>query len=68
VDAAGGDEREAAVAGRQDPFLVALDVCETMLHLIQEVQAARDLRWERGIGAPRAFGMQDYRLRAIPVK
>ena len=65
VDASGGGGGEAEV--RKDPFLVALDVCEAMLHLIQEVEKARELRWERGIGRPPPFGMQDARIRAIPM-
>ena len=61
----GGGE---AVAVRKDPVIgAALDVCEYMLELIQQVHVARDLRWERGIGVPPAFGMRHIRLRAIPV-
>ncbi len=66
--AGGKDPTGQPVAAGKDPFAVALDVCETMLHLIQEVQAARTRRLERGIGGPRAFGMDDYTLRTIPVR
>ena len=45
----------------------ALDRCAYMLDLIEQVEAARDLRWERGIGVGPAFGMRHIRLRAIPV-
>ena len=57
-----------AVAVRKDPTIgAALDRCAYMLELIEQVQTARDLRWERGIGVPVAFGMRHIRLRAIPV-
>ena len=57
-----------AVGVRKDPAIgVALDRCAYMLDLIEQVQGARDLRWERGIGVPPAFGMRHIRLRAIPV-
>ena len=52
---------------RKDPFVTALDVCESMLRLIQQVEKARELRWERGIGVPPAFGMQHSRIRTIPM-
>jgi len=66
VDAVGGGGG-AAVAVRTDPVSSALERCADMLDLIQQVGAARDLRWERGIGVPPAFGMRDIRLRAFPV-
>ena len=67
VDTVGRGGGEAAGI-RKDPVIgAALDVCEYMLDLIQQVHAARDLRWERGIGVPLAFGMRHIRLRAIPV-
>jgi hypothetical protein len=44
-----------------------LDRCAYIVDLIEQVEAARDLRWERGIGVPPAFGMRHIRLRAIPV-
>jgi len=57
-----------AVAVRKDPAIgAALERCAYMLDLIEQVQAAQDLRWERGIGVPLAFGMQHIRLRAIPM-
>jgi len=56
-----------AYGTRKDPFSTALDVCESMLRLIQEVEKARELRWERGIGVPPAFGMRDSRIRTIPM-
>ena len=57
-----------AVAVHKDPAIgAALDRCVYMLDLIEQVQVARDLRWERGIGVPPAFGMRHIRLRAIPV-
>jgi hypothetical protein len=66
VDALGGGE--ATVAVRKDPPVgAALDRCAYLLDLIEQVQAARDLRWERGIGVPPAFGMRHIRLRAIPM-
>jgi len=65
VDAGGGGGGKAEV--RKDPFVTALDVCESMLRLIQQVEKARELRWERGIGVPPAFGMRDTRIRTIPM-
>jgi hypothetical protein len=66
VDALGGGA--VAVAVRKDPAIgAALERCAYMLDLIEQVQAAQDLRWERGIGVPPAFGMQHIRLRAIPM-
>ena len=63
--AGGGGGRKVEV--RKDPFGLALDVCESMLRLIQQVEKARELRWERGIGVPPTFGMRDSRIRTFPV-
>jgi len=68
MDAWGVGGGEAVGAARKDPVVgAALDRCAYMVDLIEQVQAARDRRWERGIGVPIAFGMRHIRLRAIPV-
>ena len=66
-DAPTGSTTSGVCGTRKDPFSSALDVCETMLRLIQQVEKARELRWERGIGVPPAFGMPNSRIRTFPV-